>query len=768
MEQEESFFNDKAVFSKRIKKETDQSGELEYLHERLFDFANRHYIRNRQPSKPLSPTLLLFFEDRLSDTMTYIFNECSGLFQESFEFEEKKAISSTLLILSERRLRIRIANLDTSTQQFLEDRFSLFGVDIKANWHETSVELTLRSDFGGFVEDFPINMRKIEFLGFRGFQDTIRLKLRNINLFIGKNNTGKTNLLELFRLCSGSSTYELLGSLEEYGNMGSNDAAGFLFGNDYEKRTTIQVGFHFNTDIYLLKIRWDNPNGFVLEYSKNKLIFCVVLLTGLGVKAKVFWQKESISRFDGRKVRSKFISNQVREDFQKLNKLFFGDKKIAIHFASKDQKSLIDEFEVALHSFEGGDVTPFFEEIHHHFEIPKLQFMKVMGSSSPLVIRNDKQKADIESRYKEVCELEALLKKFKHKNQLDGIKKEIEIVKDSLKSTRGAYPMGGHLSVRETNRKAKDFGSGFRAILLLLLKIRQNDIILIDEPETFLHHSLQVKLADYIIEKAKGKQFFIASHSEVFLNRLFGHDKCAIYQTDNDQNNFVVQEIKKDNINDLIDDLGIKASYLLQSNCIIWVEGPSDRVFIKRWLELTSKGLLKEGIHYQCVSYGGRLLSNLSFNSRIPNLNSDDVSQLLTINRNAIILMDSDRRSEKDSINKTKSRIMDEIEKNGGFAWVTAGREIENYIPESVLFEVSSELNGNFGQFDKISDYFKDSDEKLSSWYLSNKKDFAILISKKISRDSEKPYDLEEKLNEITSLIMSWNGIDMLKGNTQK
>lgn len=37
---------------------------------------------------------------------------------------------------------------------------------------------------------------------------------------------------------------------------------------------------------------------------------------------------------------------------------------------------------------------------------------------------------------------------------------------------------------------------------------------------------------------------------------------------------------------ELLNDLDIRASDLLQSNGIVWVEGPSDRVYVKRWIEL--------------------------------------------------------------------------------------------------------------------------------------------------------------------------------------
>jgi hypothetical protein len=51
-----------------------------------------------------------------------------------------------------------------------------------------------------------------------------------------------------------------------------------------------------------------------------------------------------------------------------------------------------------------------------------------------------------------------------------------------------------------------------------------------------------------------------------------------------------------------------------------------------------------------------------------------------------VILMDSDRVKSETPLNATKQRIEASWAGQPGFAWVTAGREIENYVePESML-----------------------------------------------------------------------------------
>ena len=91
---------------------------------------------------------------------------------------------------------------------------------------------------------------------------------------------------------------------------------------------------------------------------------------------------------------------------------------------------------------------------------------------------------------------------------------------------------------------------------------------------------------------------------------------------------------------------------------------------------------LAEGIDYSILFYGGRLLSHLSPDD--PEV--DDFISLRWLNRNMVILMDSDRKAAGVDLNPTKRRIESKWAEQPGFAGVTDGREIENYVdPDAML-----------------------------------------------------------------------------------
>ena len=756
LEQKEAFFNDKEAFIQELVKETSiDLQECTIFAENFFVFFKDkfHQVQTN------SPIIQLFYDQRLSDIVVRIFIGIVGLFEEIFILPNKTAISYSINILT-KPLCFKIPELTADILHHLTKSFCRFGVKISAiTTIENCFELKLQDDFIEFVETFKSKIQRISFIGFRGYKEVTKIECNNINLFIGKNNTGKTNLVELIRFCSANSAYELI-----------NDIAGSWSGEEYEHYLftrssnkyfpySIRLVFDFAGDNYFFELTGDSPNAYILKYFKNNSLFCTVLFKGPRRQVRVIWGNEPVDRIDWRTVRLKYDDARIKNEFEKISSEFFGNKKVAIHFGNHDSRSQIDKVEVALYSYEKKVLDNFLDEINTYFGIPKLIFFMVIEVPGPGFVLSNKARNSIKMRLDEITELENLLKKFSRNYEMERIREEVKNIKETLKPTKGNTAIGGSLSVDGALfLKARAFGSGFRSLLSLLLKIKENDIILIDEPETFLHHTLQVKLAEYIIKKAKTKQFFIASHSEVFLNLFFENRICSIYQCDINDNNSSIHIIDKDNINSLIKTLGARASFILQSNCIIWVEGPSDSIYFNKWIDLISQGMLKEGVHYQCVFYGGKLLSNVTFEKKH---GSEPVIQLLTVNRNAIILLDSDKRNEKENINSTKNRIILEIQNSGGFGWTTAGREIENYISQRILASMYPKLNRNLGKYEKISDYIGTVDKSFPNWFQKNKKEFAIQVTKHFNlNDLFHSYDLMDKLILIKSMIMRWNGMD--------
>lgn len=205
--------------------------------------------------------------------------------------------------------------------------------------------------------------------------------------------------------------------------------------------------------------------------------------------------------------------------------------------------------------------------------------------------------------------------------------------------------------------------------------------------------------------------------------------------------------------------MDVRASDILQSNGIIWVEGPSDRTYINKWLKILDDKLV-EGYHYSIMFYGGRLLSNLSFDYDIIN---NELIPLLKLNSNSFVVIDRDGKNINAKLNETKTRIQTEIGENK--AWITKGREIENYISNETLQKwlkedynidctLSNESNTKLEE--SISNVGK-ATEKIK--YNLNKNKFANEIVKYIDKTNIEILDLTQNLDNLISTIKKWNKI---------
>jgi putative ATP-dependent endonuclease of OLD family len=314
-------------------------------------------------------------------------------------------------------------------------------------------------------------------------------------------------------------------------------------------------------------------------------------------------------------------------------------------------------------------------------------------------------------------------------------------------------------------------GSGLKTVLLVLANLilvphldqfkerTSRFLYCLEELENNLHPALVRRLFLFLREHAIESKslFFLTTHSSAVIDMFAGDESAQIVHITHDGNLATVHAaLNANNFNNILDDLDVRASDLLQTNVVVWVEGPSDRIYFDKWVEIWSGGRIRPGIHYQCVTYGGSILKHYGFEYADEG-SVEELISALRVNRNAIVIVDSDKRSESDELKAEVIRIMDETKDSKILLWITAGKEVENYIPVSSFREVfkDSNLKGP-GQYADAVKYYREHDTNKQR----PKTDIARTIIDTLSQESiAETLDLSHQVTKACAFIAERNGI---------
>jgi len=539
--------------------------------------------------------------------------------------------------------------------------------------------------------DFSIN--RFGFSNYRSIGETpvfINFK-KKVNILIGANNSGKSNVLRAFEWLKSPSI-----------NLSIIDNHKRVIGNNI--RLSISIQFEDDlTDII----------------ASNQLELCLE------------WVSD----------RFRCINTSIDNcNANTINKLLIGFGYSSV--GSNPHPNLIKENALSLGNSIGTkciDKIPEIIFIPQFREIQKGQSYDIKGNGL-IEMLQDWQHPSVgnDNDYKKFESINNLLCKLLHldiKLEVSNTDSQLIIDKDGLR-----LPL-------------QSFGTGIHELIIMACAIQSvsKTLVCLEEPEIHLHPRLQKEFIRYL-HNHTDNIYFITTHSNALMSEQENSEIIHIYQ-DNDAtvSNFVTTPNQALSI---LKDLGVSPSDILQTNYLIWVEGPSDRIYLNKWIKEENSNLI-EGLHYSIMFYGGRLLNHLSFNDN----EIDEFIQLSNIHQHSCIVIDSDRTKPGERLNKTKYRIINNFKENKQQVWVTKGREIENYISKATWIKAVNELYSrvdisiHYGMYVKLANQWYDNSRR--------KRDIDKIKIAKIIRNYEVDYsilDLEKCIKALLLAIEQANG----------
>lgn len=274
-----------------------------------------------------------------------------------------------------------------------------------------------------------------------------------------------------------------------------------------------------------------------------------------------------------------------------------------------------------------------------------------------------------------------------------------------------------------------DLGDGIQALFVLMYKIytcENESLIFIDEPEINLHPGMQRLFLEQITTnkflKEKKLIYFISTHSNHFLDLTIEKENISIFLFNKvDKEKFVVKNVNHGD-NSALQYLGVTNSSVFLANCSIWVEGISDRNYLKAFLkaycrDLPNKIYPKEDIDFAFIEYAGSNIDHYNFDEE----ELKEKISAFSINNKIFLVSDYDGeyRNKKHEIYEAIAM------ENENFEYYTTKdyKEVENILP--------------FKVWDKILIHFRDKRKVRTEEDLER---IQKQISDSLSRKKEETY----------------------------
>jgi predicted ATPase len=510
-----------------------------------------------------------------------------------------------------------------------------------------------------------------------------------VNIFIGSNNCGKSRLIRsLFSLkflryktnkYDATDCYSLLQKLDRefqfvFTNTHPNvkEVGGISIKYIEEKLQTQDKNF----------IDCNNPIHKVIE----EILQTLIEITETTVKKEALYANPI-----------KFISKNFKKEFDKLNiDLKLGSERRYYIPSLRGMRPLLEDQNISYKNRIKKEHNVYENRTKKDYfgKDTLLENMKIFTGLELYQTLKEKLLGEPNER-KQVKEFEEFLSENFFEN------KEVTLI------PREKEPKVVHIKIGEEPQfPIYNLGDGLQNLIICTFNIfmeKERCLFFIEEPDMFMHPSMQRAFLE-VLSKVDRHQYFITSHSNHFLDMTIDFANISVFHFSKHEDTQPQFHIRPSSPRDrqILLDLGVRNSSVFISNATIWVEGITDRLYLKAYMKKYIDELersdpekhrelvkLKEDYHYSFVEYQGANLTHWSFDP-----DEDDTYNMKAsyICSQAFLIADGDIGSE---IKGNRKAIYEEMLGNRFLALQV--KEIENLIPAEILRQVVAKQFKKYG-----------------------------------------------------------------------
>lgn len=289
-------------------------------------------------------------------------------------------------------------------------------------------------------------------------------------------------------------------------------------------------------------------------------------------------------------------------------------------------------------------------------------------------------------------------------------------------------------------------GAGLRNIYVLSLlqayhKLCDNNhtIFLVEEPEIYLHPSLQKTMGNILYEISNSNQVIFTTHSPLVLKNLEASQVKKVLLNDKHETEVIATDLS-----DIINELGYSTEDILNTDFVIFVEGKEDKERLKAIID-----------KYYTISPQNIFIIDTKGCNNIETYATLRFLHKTTLRENFLIIKDSDTKdviqTKKAFVNKLRENLGEQyFEETENHVLILAYSSLENYFLNPDIL-IALKLVRDYNDYEeKIISYLDKNKDRITSYLIEqNGRERAQKLESLIYRNCP----LSDKIEDIKKYI---------------